>query len=142
MFLYCWVWLCHLIQMGSMHLNFLEFSNSAGEGRLWFKGVVMYERIAKCGSSPPSIALVRLFLIVCTKHSAWPLDCAFVGDVILCCIPHVLVKSLNSCDVNWVPPSETMHLGMPISVKISLRCLIILNEWRLCSFLTTGNQLK
>ena len=71
--------------------------------------------MAKCESSLPSMALVRLFLIVCIKHSAWPLDCALVGDVTLCCIPHILVKSLNSCDVNCVPPSETMHLGIPIS---------------------------
>ena len=77
------------------------------------------------------MALVRLFLIVCTKHSAWPLDCALVGDVILCCMSHLLVKSLNSCDVNCVPLSETIHLGTPISMKISLRCLITLTEWRL-----------
>ena len=111
-----------------MHLYFLEFSNSVGDGRLWFKGVVAYARIARCGSSPPSMAFVRLFFIVCTKCSACPLDCAFVGDVTVCCMPHVLVKSRNSCDVNWVPPSETMHLGMPISVKISFRCLITLKE--------------
>ena len=58
-----------------MHLYLLELSNSAGDGRLWFKGVVMYDRIARCGSSPPSMAFVRLFFIVCTKHSACPLDC-------------------------------------------------------------------
>ena len=75
----------------------------------------------------PSMALMRLFLIVCTKHSAWPLDCAFVGDVTLCCTPHFLVKSWNSCEVNWVPLSEIIHLGMPISVKISFRCLIMLD---------------
>ena len=110
------------------HLYFLELSNSAGEGRLWFRGVVMYVRIARCGSSPPSMAFVRLFFIVYTKCSAWPLDCAFVGDVIVCCIPHVFVKSLNSCKVNCVLPSETMHLGTPISVKMSFRCLITLAE--------------
>ena len=86
----------------------------------------MYERMAKCRSSPPSMALGRLFLIVCTKCSAWPLDCALVGDVILCCMSHLLVKSLNSCDVNCVPLSETMQLDTPISMKISLRCLITL----------------
>ena len=111
-----------------MHLYFLELSNSAGDGRLWFKGVVAYARIARCGSSPPSMAFVRLFSIVCTKRSACPLDRVFVGDVTLCCMPHVLVKSWNSCDVSWVPPSETMHRGMPISVKISFRCLITLKE--------------
>ena len=66
--------------------------------------------------------------MVCTKHSACPLDCAFVGDVTVCCMPHAFVKSRNSCEVNCVPPSETMHLGMPISVKISFRCLIKLKE--------------
>ena len=59
-----------------------------------------YARIAKCGSSPPSMAFVRLFFIVCTKCSACPLDWAFVGDVTLWCMPHVFVKSWNSCDVN------------------------------------------
>ena len=44
-----------------MHLYFLELSNSAGVGRLWFKGVVAYVRIARCRSSPPSMAFVRLF---------------------------------------------------------------------------------
>ena len=85
-------------------------------------------RIARCGSSPPSMAFVRLFSIVCTKCSACPLDCAFVGDMTVCCIPHVLVKSLNSCEVNCVPPSETIHLGIPISVKISFKCLMTLTE--------------
>ena len=80
------------------------------------------------GLPPPSMALVRLFFIVCIKCSAWPLAYAFVGDVILCCIPHVFVKSLNSCEINCVPPSETIHLGIPISVKTSFRCLITLNE--------------
>ena len=127
-FLYCWVWLCCSIQSGNRHLDFLEFNNSAGEGRLWFKDVVMYERIAKCRSSPPSMAVVRLFLIVCTKCSTWSLDCALVGEVTLCRIPHIFMKSWNSCDVNCVPPSETIHLGTPISVKISLRCLITLIE--------------
>ena len=142
MFLYQWVWLCCLIWTGSKHLYFLELSNSAGEGRLWFKGVVMYVRIAWCRSSPTSMAFVRLFFIVCTKHSAWPLDCAFVGDVTVCYIPHVLVKSLSSCEVNCVLPSETMHLGIPISVKMSFKCLITLTEWRLCSCIMTGNRLK
>ena len=91
--LYRQVWFCCCVRSGNKHLNFLEFSNSASEGRLWFKGVVMYERIAKCRSSPPSMASVRLFLIVCTKHSTWPLDCALVGDVTLCCMSHILVKS-------------------------------------------------
>ena len=27
----------------------------------------------------------------------------------LCCISHILVKSLNSCDVNCVPSSETIR---------------------------------
>ena len=127
MFLYWWVWSCCLSWTGSKHQYFLELSNSAGEGRLWFKGVVMYVRIAKCGSSPPSLAFVRLFFIVCTKHSACPLDC-IVGDVTVCCIPHVFVKSLNSCEVNCVPPSESMHLGTPISVKMSFKCLMTLTE--------------
>ena len=74
------------------------------------------------------MAFVRLFFIVCANYSAWPLDCAFVGDVTVCCIPHILVKSLNSCEVNCVPPSETMHLGTPISVKMSFKCLITLSE--------------
>ena len=110
-----------------MHLYFLELSNSAGDGRLWFKGVVAYARIARCGSSPPSMAFVRLFFMVCTKHSSCPLDCVFVGDVTVCCMSHAHVKSLNSCEVNCVLPSETIHLGMPISVKISFKCLITLN---------------
>ena len=66
--------------------------------------------------------------MVCTKHSACLLDCAFVGDMTMCCIPHVLAKSLNSCEVNCVLPSETMHLGTPISVKMSFRCLMALIE--------------
>ena len=136
------MWFCCSIQSGNKHLNFLEFNNFAGEGRLWFKGVVIYERMAKCRSSSPSMAFVRHFLIVSTKHSTCPLDCAFVGDVTLCCIPQVFMKSWNSCDVNYVPPSETIHLGIPISLKIPLRCLITLIEWRLCSFLTMGNWLK
>ena len=70
-----------------MQLYLLELSNSAGDGRLWFKSVVTYVRIARCGSSPPSMAFMRLFFIVCTKHSACPLDCAFVGDLTVCCIP-------------------------------------------------------
>ena len=126
-------------QSGSKHLNFLEFNNSAGDSRLWFKGVVMYNRIAKCKSSPPSIALVRLFFTVCTNLSACPLDCALVGDMILGSICQSLVKSLNSCDVNCVPPSETMHFGILTIVKISFKILITLSKWRLCSFLTTGN---
>ena len=51
----------------------------------------MYERMAKCRSSPPSMALVKLFLIVCTKRSACPLDFALVGDVTLCCICHIFM---------------------------------------------------
>ena len=46
----------------------------------------------------------------------------------MCCMPYVLVKSLNSCEVNCVPPSETIHLGIPISVKMSFKYLITLNE--------------
>ena len=76
------------ISSGNKHLIFLEFNNSAGEGRLWFKGVAMYERMGKCGSSPLSMVLVRLFLIVCTKCSACPLDCALVDDVTLLYSPH------------------------------------------------------
>ena len=98
----------------------------------------MYERMAKFRSSPPSMALVRLFLIVCTKCSAWPLDCALVGDVTVL-YTHIPVKSLDSCDVNCVPLSETIHLGTPISMRISLGCLITLIEWRLYSFLTMRN---
>ena len=93
------------------------------------KGVVMYERMAKCKSSPHSMALVRLFLIVCTQCSAWPLDCALVGDVTVLYF-QVLMKLWDSCKVNCVSPSETMHLGTPISVKI-FRCLVTLIEWRL-----------
>ena len=66
--------------------------------------------------------------MVCINRSACPLDCAFVGDVTLWCMPHVFVKSWNSCDVNWVPPSEIMHLGIPISVKMSFRCLMTLRS--------------
>ena len=109
-------------------LYFLELSNSPGDGRLWFEGVVAYARTARCRSSPPSMAFVETVLYGCTKHSACPLDCVFVGHVTMCCIPHVLVKSQISCDVNCVPLSETIHLGMPISVKISFKCLITLNE--------------
>ena len=141
-FLDCWVWFCCSIRSGSRHQNVLEFSSSAGDERLWFRGVEIYERIARCKSSPPSMALVRLFLMVWMSHSAWPLDCALVGDVILCCMSHLCMKFLNSCAVICVPPSETMHHGMPISVKISLRCLIVVVECRLCSFQMTGNRLK
>ena len=49
------------------------------------------------------------------------LDSAFVGDVTLCSFCHFFVKSWNSCKMNWVSPSETMHLGTPISVKNSFR---------------------
>ena len=115
-------------QSRSKHLNFLEFNNSAGDGRSWFKGVVMYDKIAKCKSSPPSITLVRLFFTLCTNLSAWPLDCALVGDVTLWSMCQSLVKSLNSCDVNCMLLSETMHLGTPTVVKMSFRVLITLNE--------------
>ena len=98
----------------------------------------MYDRMAKCKSSPPSIAFVRLFFTVCMNLSAWPLDCAFVGDVILWSICQSLMKSLNSCDINCVPPSEIIHFEIPTIVKISFRTLITLSEQRLCSFLTTG----
>ena len=52
----------------SKHLNFLEFKSSAGDGRLCVSGVVMYANNAKWGSSPPSMAFVRLFLMVCTNR--------------------------------------------------------------------------
>ena len=73
-----------------MHLYFLELSNSVGDGRLWFKGVVAYARIVRCGSSPPSMVFVRLFFMVCTKCSTYPLDCAFVSDVTVAVCPMIL----------------------------------------------------
>ena len=74
--------------------------------------------------------------MVCANLSAWPLDCAFIGGVILYSVCHSQVKSLNSYNVNCVSPSEIIHLGTPITVKISFRILITLIKWRLCSFLT------
>ena len=85
-------WFCCSIWRGNKHLDFLEFNNSASNGRPWFKGAVMYDRIAKHESSSPSIDFVRLFLKVWTNHTTCSLDCAFVGDVTLCSMFQLLVK--------------------------------------------------
>ena len=55
---------------------------------------MMYYSIARCRPFPPSMALVKLFLIVCTNHSAWPLDCTLVGDVLYVPHPHEVFEFL------------------------------------------------
>ena len=80
----------------------------------------MYDKMAKCMSSHPSINFVRLFLTVCTNLSTCPLDCAFVCDATLCSICNFL-WSLGTL-TRWIECHHLgMHLGTPISVKISFR---------------------
>ena len=105
------------IHVGSRVLYFLEFSNSAGNGSLWLRGVVLYVKSAKSTSSPSSIVFMSDAFIVWTHLSTIPFDWGFLGDETLCSICHCLIKSLNSGYVYCGPPSETITSGTPSLVK-------------------------
>ena len=105
------------ICVGSRVLYFLEFSNSAGDGSLWLRGVVLYVKNVKSTSSPSSIVFMSDTFTVCTHLSAIPFDLGFLGDETLCSIYHCFIKSLNFAEVYCGPPSETMTFGTPSLVK-------------------------
>ena len=93
------------------------FSNFAGDGSLWLRGVVLYVKSAKSMSSPSSIVFMSDAFIVCTHLSAILFDLGFLGDETLCSICHCFVKPLNSAEVYCGPLSETMTFGTPSLVK-------------------------
>ena len=101
------------IRVGSSVLYFLEFNNSAGDGRLWLNGVALYVSNAKSISSPSSMVFISDAFIVWTYLSAIPFNCGCRGDETLCSICHCFMKSLNSSKVYCGPPSDTITLGTP-----------------------------
>ena len=105
------------IPVGSSVLYFLEFNNSAGDGRLWLNGVALYVSKAKSMSSPSSMVFISDAFIVWTYPSAIPFDCGCHGDETLCSIFHYFMKSLNSTAVYCGPPSDTITLETPSSAK-------------------------
>ena len=112
------------MSVGSWVLYFLVLSSSAGDCSWWFSGVVLYARSARSMSSPASMVLRIEFFIVCTYLSARPFDCGYRGDEITCWMFQVRVKSANSDDVYWVPPSDTRMHGGPCSAKMTLSSLM------------------
>ena len=129
------------MRVGNRVLYFLEFSNSAGDGSLWFNGVVLYVSSAKSTSSPSSMVFIMDAFIVCTKRSAIPLDWGFLGDDSLCSICQSFVKSWNSVAIYCGPPSETMTLGTPSLVKTAFISCIKTLAVVLLSLCNTGNLL-
>ena len=125
--------------VGSKVLYFLEFSNSAGDGRLWLSGVVLYVKSARLTSSPSSMVLRSDAFIVCTHLSAIPFDCGFLADEVLCSICQSFVKSLNSTEVYWGPPSQTIVFVTPILVKAAFSSWIKTLDVVLVSLCSTGN---
>ena len=119
-------------------LYFLEFNNSAGNGRLWLNGVALYASKAKSMSSPSSMVFISDVFIVWTYLSAIPFDC---GDETLCSICHCFMKSLNSTGVYCGPPSDTMTLGTPSSVNTASISWIKILAVVLASLCSTGNLL-
>ena len=123
-------------------MYFLEFSNSAGDGSLWLRGVVLYVKNAKSMSSPSSIVFMSEAFIVCTHLSAIPFDWGFLGDETLFSICHHFMKSLNSSEVYCGPPSETMTFGTPSSVKTAFISWTKTLDVVFPSLCNTGNLLQ
>ena len=59
------------------------FKSSAGLGRLWLIGVVRKHSIAKIGSLPAYLALIRALLIVWICLSIKPFDFGNFGDDVM-----------------------------------------------------------
>ena len=89
---------------------------------VWFYILVGF----KFRSSPTSAVLSRVSLTVQTNLSVRPFDWGFLGEDLMCSICHSQVKSWNSLEVYYVPPSEMIVLGIPYSGKIDLNCVISL----------------
>ena len=127
--------------MESSVLYFLEFNNSAGDGRLWLNGVALYVSNAKSMSSPSSMVFISDAFVVWTYLSAIPFDCGCCGDETLCSICHCFMKSLYSTKVYCGPPSDTITLGTPSSVKTAFISWIKTLAVVLASLHSTGNLL-
>ena len=110
--------------VGSNVLYFLEFSNSAKDGSLLLRGVVLHVSNAKSTSSPSSMVLINDDFIVWTHLSAIPFDWGFLGDETLCSICQCFMKSLKSAEVYCGPLSETVTFGTP---KFSKHCFYLLD---------------
>ena len=128
------------IQVGSSVLYFLEFNNSAGDGKLWLNGVALYVSKAKSMSSPSSMVFISDAFIVWTYLTAIPFDCRY-RDETLCSICHCFMKSLNSTEVYCGPPSDTITLGAPSSAKTAFISWIKILAVVLASLCGTGNLL-
>ena len=61
-------------------------------------GVVRYVNniLDSHSSGVPLVIFFKLFLKICTHHSAIPLDCEWYGAVVICCIPKDFRKDSNS----------------------------------------------
>ena len=67
------------------------------------------------------IALVIMFFIDLTVASTLPLDCGFLGELVLCLIPQSRKKSWNCWDMNWVPWSLQITSGTAVRQNSSRR---------------------
>ena len=104
------------------HLKMRLFKSSAGLGRLWLIGVVRKHSIAKLGSLPACLALIRALLIVWICLSIKPFDFGDFGDGVMWSNCHCWANSLNASLEYCGPLSLTTLLGIPCSENI---CFIV-----------------
>ena len=91
------------------------FKNSAGLGRLWLIGVVRKHSIAKLGSLPACLALIRALLIAWICLSIKPFDFGNFDDDVMWSNCHCWANSLNASLEYCGPLSLTSLLGIPCS---------------------------
>ena len=98
------------------------FKSSTELGRLWLIGVVCKHSIAKLGSLPACLALIRALLIVWICLSIKPFDFGNFGDDVMWSNCHCWANSLNASLEYCGPLSLTTLLGIPYSENI---CFIV-----------------
>ena len=96
-----WIWLV-LENLGvetlaiKFDLKMRLFKSSAGLGRLWLISVFRKHNIAKLGSLPACLALIRALLIVWICLSIKPFDFGNFGDDVMWSNCHCWANSLNA----------------------------------------------
>ena len=100
-------------------------------------GVFLQSSKARNSDWPVSWHLVNKRFTVLTAFSAFPLDCGYLGEDVVCSNPHFLVKAANSDDENCGPLSVTRTSGTPYRANIAFSALVTSVVLTLLTFSTS-----
>lgn len=108
-----------------------------GDVFIFSDGMFRGSRSARYGSERSSVVFfIRVFAAL-TAFSAFPFDCGYVGELVMCSNPHAFANSTKLLELNGGPLSVTTRSGQPCRAKCAFSLYMTSSPVFCCSLSTS-----